>query len=290
MRIAVLFMLVMAACSLGMNAAAEIGVIAVNTDISPLIDGMGDDPVWRTATETAVHDPIADIDIHIKAAYTEREIFFLVRFDDPDESRRHKPWVWNPGTDSYDMGPDREDTLVLKWAMESQCSDLSIHADQPYQADIWFWKAGRTDPSGYADDKRHVLQPIPMPGSKKITSRSGGTIYLQRPGDGGKSAYSSVIKVMYEGDVIPQFSHQEPSGSRADVRAKGIWESGAWKIEFARQLLTGHSDDVQFDTGRKYLFGVSRYEIAGREPDPATTQPFHGAGDIAENLILTFTR
>ena len=45
----------------------------------------------------------------------------------------------------------------MKWAMDKNVSDLGIRADRPYNADLWFWKANRTDPSGFADDKMQVL-------------------------------------------------------------------------------------------------------------------------------------
>jgi hypothetical protein len=45
---------------------------------------------------------------------------------------------------------------------------------------------------------------------------------------------------------------------------------------------------VQFDAEQSYLFGVSRYEIAGRKPNPALQQPLYGAGDITEHLRLIF--
>ena len=57
----------------------------------------------------------------------------------------------------YDVGPDRGDCFVFKWAMDAAVNDLSVHSDHPYMADIWFWKANRTDPAGYADDKYHIL-------------------------------------------------------------------------------------------------------------------------------------
>ena len=76
-------------------------------------------------------------------------IFFLVVFPDPDESRRHKPWVWEKELKMYEMGPDREDVFIFKWNMDSEQKDLSVYADKSYTADIWFWKACRTDSTGF---------------------------------------------------------------------------------------------------------------------------------------------
>ena len=88
--------------------------------------------------------------------------------------------------------------------------------------------------------------------------------------------------------MIPQFTNKKPSGSRADIKAKGVWHKGEWCIEFARSLYTGHQDEVQFELGQPYFFGVSRFEIAGRESDPKLSQPLYGAGDVSEKLWLVF--
>ena len=52
--------------------------------------------------------------------------------------------------------------------------------------------------------------------------------------------------------------------------------------------MTGHADDIQFDRNRRYQFGVSRFEIAGRRKNPKLDEPNFGAGEIAESLYLKF--
>ncbi|UCD35530.1 MAG: hypothetical protein JSU90_01485, partial [Nitrospiraceae bacterium] len=104
----------------------------------------------------------------------------------------------------------------------------------------------------------------------------------------GTPAFKSTLQVEYAGDVVPRFTHVTPSGSAGDVQAKGQWKDGMWTIEFSRALNTGNTDDVAFNPDKAYQFGVSRYEIAGREPDPQLTQPLYGSGDISEDLTLTF--
>jgi hypothetical protein len=123
----------------------------------------------------------------------------------------------------------------------------------------------------------------------KIKSKSGKTMYLWRQGDSGQPAYKTNFYTVYEGDKMLRFALHPPSGSRADIKAKGFWKEGRWTIEFERQLQTGHKDDIQFSPGNKYLFGVSRYEIAGRPPEPESSQPLYGSGDISEKLILVFS-
>ncbi len=264
--------------------------MSVYVNDPPAVDGDGQDAAWGRAPTLITRDRVAGVDIRIQSVYTDKHIFFLIRFPDPDESRLHKPWVWDPAAQMYAIGPDREDCFVLKWALDEDTADLRLDADQPYRADIWFWKANRTDPGGYADDKIQLYSDVSLHKSKPIPSATGQTMFLQRKGDGGKPAYASILPVEYEGDTRMQYHPQEPSGSRADIRARGKWTTQSWCIEFSRRLVTGQVDDVQFDSRKNYYFGVSRYEIAGREPNAALSQPLYGSGDVSEGLLLGFGR
>ena len=256
----------------------------------PVIDGLATDVAWEKAREIKTHDKAADLTVTFKAVYTETEIFLLVTFPDPDESRTHKSWIWDKGRELYTVGNDREDVFVIKWSMDTKNTDLSIYADNPHQADIWYWKACRTDGAGFADDKFHVYSQEENRNATKTVSRSGKTMYLLRIGDEGTSAYTIDLRSDYAGDILPRFLIKRPTGSRADVRAKGHWENGTWTIEFRRNLLTGNRDDVQFNTAQKFLVGVSRYEIAGREANPKLSQPLYGTGDVSESLWLEFLK
>ena len=265
-------------------------LVAVKIKIAPVIDGNGNDPAWKKAQNIITHDKVADIDVSLKAVFTEKEIYFLVVFPDPDESRIHKPWVWDNDLEMYKMGHDREDCFVFKWNMESKSKDLSVYADESYVADIWFWKACRTNPVGFADDKIQRLSPFELGKAKKMISKTGKTMYLTREGDKGAAAYKSILYSEHKEDRLLQFTNQAPKGSRADIKAKGIWSNGHWTIEFGRMLNTGHEDDIQLFPGKTYPFGISRYEIAGRKPDPRISQPLFGAGDVFEKLMLEFSR
>ena len=268
---------------------AEQTLIARKVNQDPVIDGVAAEKVWSKAEEITTHDKIADIDMTLKAVYTDEKIFFLASYPDKDESRMHRSWVWNKKTEEYDGGKDREDVFVLKWNMEDKPVDLSVLAANPYKADVWFWKACRTDPSGYADDKIQRLSPTHLKKAKEISRKFGKKMYLQRLGDNGNSAYKSTLHVDYKGDVIPRFAKRKPTLSRADIRAKGVWKAGRWTIEFGRKLNTGNQDDIPFNDKNTYLFGVSRYEVAGREPEPDSEQPLYVSGDVGEKLTLKFS-
>lgn len=262
-------------------------IIAKKVESPPVINGKGDDLVWKEAKKYTVGDDIAKVEITLKAVYTDTEIFFLASFPDKDESAAHKFWVWDEKEQMYKTGPLREDTLIFKWHMAPQPIDLSLKSGQDYFADIWFWKACRSNPVGYLDDKYQRYSSTKLPKSYEIEV-TGEIRHLLREGDSGTAAYKNVIYTDYEGDNIRRYINLVPTGSRADIRGKGIWSDGRWTIELGRRLLTGNNDDVQFDTSKTYFFGVSLYEIAGRPPDPDIEKPLYGSGDIGEVLSLHF--
>ena len=233
-------------------------------------------------------DRVAGLELEIQAVYTDSDIYFLVTFPDADESRVHKSWVWDKGRQIYTVGNDREDTFIFKWNMGTTPVDLSLASDTPHLADIWFWKACRTDSIGYADDKVHKYSEVENRDATRFFTKSGNKMYLLRLGDEGSSAYKIDLISEYREETMPRYILQEPRGSRGDVRARGTWQNGQWTIELSRKLTTSHEDDVQFVPGKKVLFGVSRYEIAGRKRNDKLTQPLYGTGEVNEPLWLEF--
>lgn len=269
---------------------ADQTIVAKKIDVSPVIDGDAGDSVWDKSKFITTYDNIANLDISLKAVYNDEKIFFLVIYLDKDESSTHKSWRWNKALGTYAMNNDVEDVFVFKWPLSEDTVDLSIFGDNPYSADVWFWKACRTNPVGYADDKIQFLSSIKIEESKKLKSKSGKNMYLVRKGDKGTSSYKSELSGEYKGDKTPRFTNRTPTGSRADIKSKGKWNDGKWTIEFSRLLKTGNDDDVQFDITKSYHFGVSRYEIAGRKVNNNLTQPLYGSGDVGERITLIFDR
>ena len=254
------------------------------------LDGLAIEDAWKNIEAVTTFDPIAEIEISIKSVYTDTMVYFLVSFPDRDESRLHRCWVWDSKNEMYNEGPAREDVFVFKWKLDQATKDISIYSDENYAADIWYWKAYRTDPLGFADDKIQRLFSYPTKDSFQITSSSGAKMYIQRQGGVGRSSYKSEIFIEYKGDIVHRYKLRQPEQSRADVSAKGAWSEGRWTIEFARPLVTGNIDDINFtSTDKTYGFGVSRYEIAGRSRENSG-QPLFGSGDITEPLLLEFRK
>lgn len=95
-------------------------------------------------------------------------------------------------------------------------------------------------------------------------SKSGIKMYIKRSADEGTSAYKGAFPIEYKGDKILNYEYVVPTGSRADVRAKAVWNNKKWTIEFGRALKTNNEDDIQFEINKSYQFGISRYRIIGR--------------------------
>ncbi|NQZ32373.1 MAG: hypothetical protein HRU06_13965 [Oceanospirillaceae bacterium] len=261
---------------------------AVKIASAPVIDGSVDDVLWERAKQLTIKDGASETQLSIRAVYDQKYLYFLVQYQDKTESRRHKPFVWNSAIEIYQVSTEREDTLIFKWNMGDVATNLSLSSDIEYRADIWYWKANRTDPAGYADDKYHVYSRHSGPKSKMLTSREGAIFYLIRKGDAGKAAYQTSLKGLYEGDSVNSYEVSTPSGSRGDIKAKGRWHNGVWTIEFQRKLVTGNTDDVQFSIDKEFTFALSRYEIAGRAVNAKLSQPLHGAGEVGAVIHLNF--
>jgi len=191
-----------------------------------------------------------------------------------------------------------------------------------YFLDLWHWRGGRSNPTGYADDQN---------------------IGDARSGDGGQSPYStnwdgdlSQPKVMFNpdvagyralkwddimagnvtqdqayaltpalsapfdptaawqnGDVIPRRTLRVPAESRGDITAPGTgrWENGFWDVTLARALDTGHptDDKILRDLGMyDVAFAIHRNATGGRWHYVSLPQSL-GLGRAANIEAVKFT-
>ena len=265
---------------------AEIELVSVAVTKVPTIDGRADEPVWEGAPAITTLDFSSQRPITLKSVHTNDQLFFLVTYPDKAPSETHKSWGWDAQEDIYRQMHDREDMFVFKWSLVGNDINLALRQAQPHRADVWFWKARRTNLSGYADDKWHVVSPNSYKKAREVASPTHGTLHFRRVGDAGQSAYEERLIYRYQADIVPRFYPRQPQGSRADIRAKGVWHDGRWTLEFARQLKTGHDNDLAFSLGGVYLFAVSCYEMASDTVHPEWFQPIYRTGDAFDRLLL----
>ena len=269
------------------RAPKNISIRCKATDYAPEIDGIANDTVWKDTPFIETLDHSSQRPIEIKCCHDGENIYFLVKFFDLTCSASHKTWIWNKEQEIYLPGNDREDCLVLKW--KTGGGNMSFHPDkaEPHTADVWFWKARRTNPAGYFDDKYQIVSLSEGDDTFAFPSDTYSTLYLARKGDSGRSAYEE--KIFYDniGPAVYKYYPREPQGSRADIKAKGIWKNNFWTIEFTRKLNTGHADDIIISTDKECEFGICLYEMAATGIESSWTQPLYRTGDVFDIITLT---
>ena len=234
----------------------------------PTIDGDAADDAWMAArsqqfvlreVQPELHG--AKLPVEVRAVYTAEHVYFLVTWPDSTKDDTHKTWVWNVETQQYEVGPDREDVVALAFPVSGPFTANMLSGDEAVW-DVWQWKAARTDPAGYAMDKRHVFTRTKPPGKAKVfVTAAGHDIWIARPEDSGTSPEGKrPAPDTHAGDRVAQYVPQAPSGSAADIRAKGRWHEGRWTVEFARARDTGHPDDVNLLPLRSVQFGLAIFD------------------------------
>jgi len=250
---------------------APLKLQAAWADKAPLLDGKSDDEAWKKATPLdleviRVMEPNKGLKSKatLRALYTETHIHFLVTWEDEAESVSHKTWIWNGEKKAYETGTDREDMCSLAFEHTGAFNGDMLSGEEGVW-DVWHWKASRTNPQGYAMDKTHrYSREKPDGKAKQYEGRNGKAIWIARPEDKGDSAEKSqAAPTEHKGDQAPQYVPTTPTGSAADVKAKGAWANGKWTLEFSRSLKTGNDDDTVFDTAKTYRFGLAVFDMTG---------------------------
>ena len=195
-----------------------------------MIDGIQNEKAWLLIPFQSVDGFGIKYKIYLYNSY----IYLLVVFPSEKEKRKHRLWHWDPLKQLYLSGPEKEDELYVIWSEFPQHARPDTFAKR---ADVWIWRAARTDPSGFADDYYLIndsLSSIP----------ENGSVGLRQ--DNGKSCWFNRYFAAFAGNELPRYDQRPPEGSLADVKAKGIWNSGIWTIEFSRKINTGNIDDIDF--------------------------------------------
>lgn len=236
----------------------------------PSVNGVADDATWNHAQALQlkaykISSPRQTTPVTIKSVHTRTHIYFLVRWKDTTRNdKNHKPWIWNAQNKVYEQGTQREDMLALAFAHTGRFVPDML-SGEPSVWDVWHWKAVRTNPQGYAMDKTHrYTLAKPSGKSKSYAARNGKLIWIARPEDTGSTMEKKQpAPTTFKGNLVPQYLPGTPSGSAADVRAKGTWKNGWWTLEFARKIDTGHRDDTRFDTKLVYKMAISVHDNTG---------------------------
>jgi DMSO reductase family type II enzyme heme b subunit len=255
-------------------------VVSRSTQTPPTLDGKTDDWHDVPATVVTVIPAVSDdpknhtgtIDVELRAVTSNGTIYFSIQWPDPTKSATHKTLHWDKETDGYIEGKDREDRLAIKFDMGGDFQSNMLSGTE-YKADIWHWKAYRSQTAGIAHDKMHIYALNQIPLAKKHLAKTGQEVWIARPSDKGDKLYKSQRPVDHIGDAVPRYLvNPEPTGSIADVKTAAAWEDGLWTLEISRKLQTGHDDDIGFEPGKSYRAAVAVFDHTG--DDHHSTAPF----------------
>ena len=192
-----------------------------------------------------------ELRLQLKAGVHGGRFYLALRYPDAEADTLHKPWELRG--DKYGEGKQREDMLAVRFHLDGDF-DRSMLSNKEYRADVWQWSAARTNPAGVAEDLVHRVTTRLTENAAEYTPPSGRTIYIVKQRDAGNAPYRMLPRPKENrGNRTPSFEPQTPSGSAADVAAKGEWKAGFWQLEFGRALDTGHDDDVVFRPKTKLL-------------------------------------
>jgi hypothetical protein len=307
-------------------ATGKGNLISVKVTSTPKLDGSGSDAVWRDVPELKVQAKDGP-EISLRSVYTSDSLYMLISWEDKTESVKKNMWVydgtkWDRLKDLrvYEDKPTKadEDRLSIHWPINDSiegfaekgclviCHDSGgfakresrMFTNSPTEfADQWHWKAARTNPLGYTDDKwmdNKVLTKAQEPnlherreaahhgdakGEGKLNYSDNKTADGKKPKfrHKGELMGSSFLKkedvtpidyskaAFKKGDTIPGYVLARPRGSRGDADARGVWRNGRWTLEIGRKLVTADkAHDAQFDDlKRTYHFGIAVFDNDG---------------------------
>ncbi len=269
---------VCAALSLATVVAAQTStakppeLVAVKTAQPPSLDGRGNDPAWQggapvvlTANGVMPRTRGTSSKVELRAAYTDTHLYILATWDDATKDEvGHRTWRWDAEKRSYGEDADREDMFAVAFQHTGPfVADMLAGVEATW--DLWHWKAFRTNPQGYAMDKTHRYTDAQPPGmANKHAAGDGSDTWIGRPQDAGTTVeVQHAAPTEFKGERVPRYSPGQPTGSAADVTAKGAWVNGKWTLEFARRLDTGYPDDTAFKLGETYRMALSVHDRTG---------------------------
>lgn len=170
------------------------------------------------------------------------------------------------------------------------CHDVADDPDEWYmitpkagqRADNWHWKAQRSLPVGYVDDKwlgSTLEDPSDVESANHGDAKDSGGYSANAAEDGKSPAFMPpnldnpvLIKsealpldasVITEGSQVPREVLDRPIGSRGDIDSMATYDNATWTTVMHRKMDTGNNDDVQFNPARTYQFGAAIFDNAG---------------------------
>lgn len=309
-------------------------LIAAIAETPPTIDGVPDDPVWRVASPLSLtlhqvepNSPdTRTITASIRAASDDEFLYLLVEVEDPTPHQTPNLFRFRGGDPAseanWSLSTEGQDGIGLIFPISMPGDIEGDQANQTFETvgcavtchsarsvtiyeggsypttgriDIWYWKAGTTNPQGYADDyvaegrngsnfpeerrgdagNRFEEPNFPPHGAGPVlpVNMAGGDNggldprlflwYLTAVPFNPRARNPATGRPWTAGDVVPGWllrTQSSPFASRGDIIARGRHANGRWSVEFRRRLNTGKSDDALFARGRSLPFSLAYFD------------------------------
>ncbi len=249
-------------------------------------------------------------ELTLRAMYNDKELFMLAEWLDPKEDIRYWPWRrtaegWEHlVTNEKDETVYYEDKLGIVFPLTAdpmfENFGCAVHCHQtsrmPYglkgtgkdhPLDVWHWKASRTDPAGYVDDKFWQGRDLTAKeGGRKADPTDEGGYEKNKNEDGtlpkwlpvdenavrrgaipkeGAVPYSETAAGRFPvGAVIPGIVVARAVGDRGSVRCESQYENGRWRLLIRRDLDTKSDYDVAFRPGGRYRFACAAFDHSAK--------------------------
>ncbi len=240
-----------------------------------------------------------------KSVYTKSEIFFRFEWPDDEKSMSKNGWKFSGGkwakikANEDRLGVVFEINRVDKFATKGcavLCHNESKNEKEWYyavssqreKADLWHWKSVRSNPVGYTEDGYVIANPSKEPEKGRKRDADSGTkakrnrskdktrpTHMQDPAKSPSIPGSLLVdeaveikgsSIFKEGDELPGYMlNTNWKDSFADIKTKGVWKNDKWTVMMSRKIHTGNDDDVQFNTRKKYPFGLAVFDNSGGE-------------------------
>jgi hypothetical protein len=251
---------------------------------APVLDGKQDD-AWKQAIPLSV--PVrealgggAPTEVILRALHTDDSLYVLAQWPDVTASEQRDPYVWNATANNYDRPTLADDQFALEFPLAGEFQINMLATDVSFTTDVWHWKAGRSNLNGWVDDKRHIISPEPVEGALPYQMGGRAAIYIARPMDAGAQSYATVtMPEAHIADRVPSYVAQQPDGSQADVRGKGVHDGKGWTLEMGRRFNTGHADDAAFDPNAEIACAIA-----------ILNDELYWNHSVSQKLILRFQR
>lgn len=265
MRLALLAVLLLCGtgCSLFQPTLKAVPVRSV-----PFPNGRIETAIWDQAPElrVAAYRRAAGIrerrDVKLRAIHDGQAISILATWVDETQTLDRVNYLWNEKTERYDQFIYLVDQFAIEWPL-SENPSFCMLGDREEKYDLWSWKAGWTNFSGYADDMQVLITPHPT-GTKPedvlgelYPRRDGqGLVEVQIVPDSGKAAtFLAPVPERRKEARAAGVATDYPRGSAGDVQAFGV---------YSKEIVTPTSDQIMDTATPGYWYHEQMWRY--REP------------------------